>query len=314
MNTANSDIIDQFDTPEGNSKRIAIAGASGLIGTALRKTLTATGWTVCTIGRSPRSDVVWDPKHHVLPDNALAGCDVVLNLAGAGIAGARWSAARKQVLWDSRIDSTKLIAERIAALPQPPRVYINASAIGFYGSRGDEMLSEASASGAGFMPDLCRAWEAATEPAARAGVRTVNLRIGVVLTPLGGALQRMLTPFRWGVGGVLGSGRQYMSWIGLHDIVRLMQFIIDSEQLSGPVNATSPQPVTNAEYTKTLGAVLHRPTLLPAPGFAIRLLLGEMGQRLLLEGNRVLPQQAQAAGFEFAYPDLAACLRRELGQ
>jgi uncharacterized protein (TIGR01777 family) len=300
------------------SPQVAIAGASGLIGTALANSLRESGWRIRTIGRSARSDVVWDPAAGVLPDGALQGCRAVVNLAGAGIADQRWTEQRKQIMRDSRVDSTRLIAEACAREvgqaegAERVRVLVNASAIGYYGARGDEPLTEDAASGEGYLPEVCRAWEAATQPASAAGVRTVLPRIGVVMTPKGGALEKMLPAFRWGMGSRLGSGRQFMSWIGLGDMVRLLRFAIEHESLTGPVNATAPEPVTNADFTRTLASVLGRGTFLPVPSFAIRLMMGEMGQRILLEGQRVIPERALQAGFAFDQPALEGCLRAEL--
>lgn len=297
--------------------RIAIAGASGLVGAALADRLASEGHIVSRLVRrppdSPQCEIPWDPARGRLDPAALEGFDAAINLCGENIAGGRWTAARKEDIRTSRVASTRLLSETLARLGKPPRVLISASATGYYGDRGAEELTESSPPGAGFLPDVCIEWERAAQPAAGAGVRVVNLRIGVVLTPRGGALAKMLTPFRLGLGGVVGSGRQYMSWVGLTDLLRAVNFVIVDETLSGPVNAVAPRPVTNREFTKALGRVLRRPTLVPAPGLLVRAALGEMGQRLLLEGNRVLPARLLAAGFVFATPEIEGALRAELG-
>lgn len=297
--------------------RVVIAGASGLVGRALTEFLTAGGHAVAALVRREVRDagreITWDPGAERIDVAALErfGPDAAVNLSGENIAG-RWTAARKQAIRDSRIRSTTLLAATLARLERRPDVLVNASAIGFYGDRGDEPLTEDSPAGDGFLPEVCVAWEQATSPAAEAGIRVVHLRIGVVLTPCGGALAKMLPAFRLGLGGVLGGGRQYMSWIGLEDLVRVIHFALLYGLCRGPINAVAPNPVTNREFTRTLGRVLRRPTFLPAPAFAIRLMLGEMGQRLLLEGQRVTPQRLLARGFEFRTPELEAALRHEL--
>jgi uncharacterized protein (TIGR01777 family) len=236
----------------------------------------------------------------------------VVHLAGENVAAGRWSLARKERIRSSRVEGTRLIAEALAGLDRPPPVWVNASAIGFYGDRGDERLDETSAPGDGFLAETCVAWEAATAAARAAGVRVVLLRIGIVLDAKGGALARMLTPFRWGLGGRLGHGRQFMSWITLDDLVGVLRRALVDGGLEGAVNAVAPRPVTNAEFTRTLGRVLRRPTLLPAPALAIRLLLGEMGQELLLAGARVRSAELERCGFEFRHGQLEGALRAVL--
>jgi uncharacterized protein (TIGR01777 family) len=235
-----------------------------------------------------------------------------VHLAGESIAAGRWTPARKAAIRASRVGPTRLLASTLAGLHAPPRVFVSASAVGYYGDRGDEPVTEASPPGRGFLADVCRAWEAEAELAGRAGIRVVTLRIGMVLAASGGGLARMLGPFRLGLGGVLGSGRQYVSWIALDDLVAAVAHVIRADGVTGPVNATAPTPVTNREFTRTLGRALGRPTLLRLPAPLVRLLFGEMGQALLLDGQRVLPARLQATGFRFAHSDLEGALRHVL--
>lgn len=298
--------------------RVAISGASGLIGGRLAATLASRGCRVDRlVRRAPApggTDVRWDPAAGTIDAAALEGVDAVVHLAGESVAVGRWTPARKEAIRRSRVDGTRLLAETLARLHRPPRVLISASGVGYYGDRGDEAITEDSAAGTGFLADVCRAWEAATEPARRAGIRVVNLRIGMVLAAEGGALARMLVPFRLGLGGVIGSGRQHVSWIALEDLMGAIQHLMVAESVSGPVNVVAPDPVMNRELTKTLGRVLRRPTLAPLPAPIVRLLFGEMGQSLLLEGARVLPARLQASGFHFVHPGLEGALRSELGR
>lgn len=293
--------------------RVALTGSSGLIGSALAAHLAARGWRVDRLVRRPprpeAGEIRWDPLGGDVDAAALCGVDAVVHLAGANIAAGRWTAARKAAIRDSRVWGTRMLAECAARLTPRPRVLVAASAVGIYGDRGAEELSEDSPPGRGFLAEVCTAWEAATEPAQRAGIRVANMRLGMVLAATGGALPRMLTPFRLGVGGRLGSGRQYVSWIALPDAVRALAAALTNEKLHGPVNVTSPLPVTNREFTRTLGRVLGRPTLLPVPALAVRLLLGEMGRELLLSSARVLPRRLLAAGFAFELPGLEGALR-----
>jgi hypothetical protein len=244
---------------------------------------------------------------------ALEGVEAVVHLAGENI-GQRWTPASKERIWRSRVEGTRLLAEAIAASPAPPKVFISASATGYYGDRGDEALDEGAAPGRGFLAELCQAWEQAAQTAAAAGTRVVNPRFGVVLSARGGALARLLPVFRLGLGGSLGSGRQYMSWVDMDDLVQAVLFLLSREEFSGPVNVTSPNPVTNAEFTRTLARVLGRPALFRVPAFALQVLLGEMAREALLSGQRVLPARLQAAGFQFRYPELEASLRHALGR
>ena len=296
-------------------QRILITGASGLIGSRLTRALEASGHTVLqAVRREARSDreVRWIPERGEIEKNKLEGIDGVVHLAGANIAGQRWSDSYKQEIRESRVKGTRLISETIAALDRKPRVFACSSAIGYYGDRGDAVLDESSAPGDGFLPDVCIAWEQSCDAARNAGIRTVCMRTGVVLSTEGGALKSMLLPFKLGAGGVIGSGKQYFSWIELDDIVSAMQFILANDSLNGPVNLVGPNPVTNREYTKTLGKVLGRPTILPMPSFAARLALGEMADELLLASTRVVPREMERAGFQFAYPQLEPALRHVL--
>ena len=298
---------------------VAITGATGFVGTRLTAYLLAAGHEVVALTRSPeRAErelpvrcriVAWDPEHGRIDAGALDGVDAAVNLAGVGVADGRWTARRKEAIRRSRVAATRLLVDAIAALPaeRRPRVFVSASAIGFYGDRGDEILTEESAAGVGFLAEVCRAWEDAAIGAEAHGVRTVRLRIGVVLGREGGALARMLAPFRLGLGGRIGSGDQWMSWIHVEDLVALVAFALERQDVRGVVNAVAPTPVTNAELTATLGRVLERPTILPVPSVALRLALGEMGG-VLLDGQRVLPATAEAHGFRFRHPELGGAL------
>jgi uncharacterized protein (TIGR01777 family) len=250
----------------------------------------------------------WDPMAEPLPAAALRGVEAVFHLAGEPIAEGRWNDAKRRRLMDSRKIGTQNLVKGIAAVEQPPRVLVSASAIGFYGSRGDEVLTEISTAGNDFLAEVCIAWEEASKPARDLGVRVVNPRIGIVLGDSGGALAKMLMPFKLGVGGRLGDGRQWMSWIHVDDLVGMMLLAAERSDIEGPMNATSPNPVTNREFTKILAGVLHRPAVLPAPAFGLRLLLGEFAE-VLLGSQRVLPKVAERCGYRFQYPDLAAALK-----
>jgi len=301
--------------PDPAALRVVVGGASGLIGSELIPFLSRGGHRVQQlVRRSPAAgtEIPWYPERGEIDAARLQGADAIIHLGGASIAAGRWTAARKALLRDSRVVSTRLLSETLARLQPPPKAFLCASAIGYYGDRGDELLDETSPPGRGFLPEVCVEWEAATEPARRAGLRVVNLRSGVVLSPKGGVLGQVLTPFRSGLGGVVGSGRQYMSWIGLADVLGVIQFLLSRDDIAGPVNVVAPQPVTNREFTKTLGRVLRRPTLVPLPASAVELLMGQMGRELLLAGCRVQPRVLQQAGFEFCAPRLEDALRREL--
>ncbi|MCL4110345.1 UNVERIFIED_CONTAM: hypothetical protein GTU68_027736 [Idotea baltica] len=289
-----------------------------MVGSALAARLKRDGATISSISRSNKNGnadtIVWDPKTGVLNPERLEGVDTVVHLAGESIAAGRWNAKRKASIRDSRVVGTDSLVKSMAVVENRPTTFICASAIGFYGDRGTEELSEDSAAGSGFLPDVSVEWEAAADAATELGIRVVKVRIGVVLSPTGGALQKMLLPFRMGVGGVIGSGKQYWSWIGLSDLVRILQFCVTNSEVLGIVNAVSPQPVTNREFTKTLGTVLKRPTILPLPAFAARLALGEMANDLLLASARVVPKRLTELGFDFRHPMLEDCLRFELQQ
>lgn len=298
---------------------VVVTGASGLVGTALRHFLTTGGHRVVrlTRGRGAGGPDVrrWDPARGELDPAALQGADAVVHLAGASIAGGRWTPERKRAILESRVKGTDLLARALASLgPDGPRVLVSASAVGYYGNRGDERLDEGSGGGGGFLADVVKAWEAATLPASRAGVRTVLLRTGVVISPAGGALGQMLLPFKMGVGGRIGSGRQYLSWIDLDDLVGAVLHALRSPVLSGPVNATSPNPVTNAAFTDALGRVLGRPTLLPVPSLAVKAAFGQLGEEALLWGQRVVPSRLLHAGFGFEFEGVEDSLRFQLGR
>jgi len=298
--------------------RILITGSTGLIGASLAQFLSTSGHEVIRLVRSkptPGSGAIhWDPGSGTIDTTALEGLDGVAHFAGENIATKRWTARQKARILESRVNGTRLLAESLARLARPPKGLISASAIGYYGDRGDEVLREESAPGSGFLPEVCCAWEAATKPADGRGIRVVHLRTGMVLSPAGGALGKMLTAFRLGAGGVIGSGRQYMSWIALDDVIGAVHHVLITDALQGPVNVVAPAPVTNREFTRTLGHVLSRPTLLPAPAFAVRLALGEMAEELLLSSQRVEPARLVSSGYRFGFPGLEGALRHLLGK
>lgn len=296
--------------------RIIMSGASGLIGRTLTAFLTCAGHKVEALVRRPpkleSSEIFWDSHRQELDKASIESADVMIHLAGENIGAGRWTPERKETIRKSRVEGTRFLAESLAALKHPPKLFLSASAVGFYGNRGDETLTEESPAGEGFLPETCRAWEEASAPARDAGIRVVNVRTGIVLSRAGGALAKMLPPFQMGLGGVIGAGDQWMSWISMEDLVGLFHHLIHSD-LSGPVNASAPWPVTNAAFTKILGKVLRRPTIFPLPAFVVRALFGEMGEALLLEGQRVKPAKLEAAGFRFLHPDLGSALKWELG-
>jgi uncharacterized protein len=262
--------------------------------------------------RGGSGTISWDPDAGTIDAAALEGVDAVVHLAGESIAALRWTRSVKERIRRSRVDGTRLLAETLGRLTRRPQVLVSASAVGYYGDRGDELLTEESPPGSGFLAEVCREWEAAADPARAAGIRVVHPRLGVVLAGQGGALPRMAIPFRLGVGGVIGSGRQYWSWIEVADLARAIELCLALDTLSGPVNTVAPTPVTNREFTRGLGRVLGRPTLVPLPALAVRLLLGEMGGALLLDSARSLPRRLARAGFRFRHPDLESALRAAL--
>ncbi len=304
------------------SLTVAVTGASGLIGSALVPFLTAGGHRVVRVGRgapgaarSPQlRDVQWDPGRGRLDPAALEGVDVVVHLAGANV-GERWTAAYRREIVDSRVASTRLLAETVARLDRPPRALVSMSASGYYGDRGDEVLDESAPPGRGFLAEVAQRWEGAADPARAAGVRVAHPRLGVVLTPRGGALARLLPPFAAGVGGPTGSGRQWWSLAGLDDVVGALYFIATRNELAGPVNVSLPEPARNADFARALGRVLGRPALLPTPALALRLALGrEQADEMLLASQRVVPRRLAEAGFAFRHPTAEAALRFELGR
>ena len=291
--------------------RVAITGASGLIGTALSTSLTAAGHDVVAMVRRPAGpgEIEWNPATGSLDPAALEGLDAVVHLAGAGIGDKRWSDAYRKEILDSRVLSTTLLAERMAASSSGPKVLLSGSAIGYYGASDDRALDEASPVGDGFLADVCRQWEAATEPASRAGVRVAHLRTGIVLTPKGGALKKLLPLFKLGVGGRFGNGRQWQSWISIDDEVGAIRHLLTAD-VEGAVNLTAPNPVTNREFTKVLAEVLRRPALFPVPAFGPKLLLGsDLADALLFTGQRVVPSVLQHSGYSFEHATLEAALR-----
>jgi hypothetical protein len=293
--------------------KIMVTGATGLVGSALLPLLKAGGHEVSRVVRQPKpaeKDIVWNPDEGRIDLAGLEGADAVVHLAGENIASGRWTVARKQRILQSRVKGTQLLAQSLAKLQRPPKVLVSASAIGYYGDRGVAVLSEDSPPGSGFLSDVCRAWESATQPAAAKGIRVVHLRIGIVLSTRGGALAKMLTPFRLGAGGRIGDGNQYMSWISLQDLCRAITHVIRMDSVNGAVNAVAPAPVTNAEFTKALASALHRPALVPVPAFGIRLAFGEMADALLLASTRVVPARLQGSGFAFEDSEIGPTLQR----
>jgi uncharacterized protein len=301
-----------------SAERILLTGSSGLIGASLIRSLEHKRISTFALHRG-KSDGdsegdVWNPYATVpvTRPEALEGITAAVHLSGSNLAGHRWSSAFKHEISESRITPTRALATVLAGLRSKPEVLVCASAVGIYGNRGDELLTEASSPGTGFLPELCLAWEKAAQPATDAGIRVLYVRFGVVLSTQGGALARMLPIFRAGLGGRLGSGKQWISWVALPDVTRAIEFALQTPSLSGPVNLVAPKPVTNLEFTRVLARVLRRPAVLPAPAMALRLAFGEMAGATILASERVLPARLGAAGFEFQYPDLEAGLRAVL--
>lgn len=296
--------------------KVAITGASGLIGSSLSSLLSSLGYNVYKLVRRRSglnwNEIFWNPDTSELDISALEGMDAVINLAGENIAKKRWSEARKESIKKSRVRGTKLISQCIASLKKPPKVFVSASAIGYYGNRIDEVVNECSVPGDGFLSQVCQEWEGATQAAQSAGTRVVIMRIGLVLSSKGGVLPKLLPVYKGGIAGKLGSGKQWISWISIKDLVRAINHFLISEHISGRVNVVSPGAVTNLEFTKILGKVLHTPTILTIPSWVVRMLFGEMGDELFLQGARVEPRKLSESGFLFNYPSLEAALLEEL--
>jgi uncharacterized protein (TIGR01777 family) len=295
--------------------KVLVTGASGFVGSALMRALREGGHeAVALVRRTPRpgaAEVRWDPAGEI-DGTKFGGADAVVHLAGESVAAGRWNAERKARILNSRVQGTQTVAASMARANPRPRVLVCASANGIYGDTGDKVVTEAEPPGSSFLAEVGRQWENATRAASDAGIRVVNLRLGMVLSGDGGALPRMLSPFRMGLGGRLGDGRQWMSWITLEDVVALILHALTNESLRGPVNAVAPIAVTNAEFTRALGAVLHRPTVLPVPAFAVRAAFGQLADELLLASNRAVPQAALASGFKFRYPEIKGALEHVL--
>ena len=295
--------------------RVLVSGSSGLVGTALLPALRQAGYTVIKLVRrkdaSATDEIVWDPGSGTIEQELLEGFDAVIHLAGENIAAGRWNATRKLRIWNSRVEGTKLLCGALAKCARPPKILLSASAIGLYGDRGEETCSEDSAPGSGFLPRLVKTWEAATAAASAAGIRVILPRLGIVLSKDGGALQKMLLPFKLGLGGKLGSGRQIMSWIEIDDLVRLLMALLADSQCTGAVNCVTPHPVSNAEFTKSLGRILKRPTACTVPAFVLRILFGQMADEALLASNKVVALRIPAT-FSFEFPELNSALEHTL--
>lgn len=294
-----------------------ITGASGLIGKALQPVLKGSGWELLLASRSEPKDtdhIRWDIDEGFadIDLSRLEGLDAVIHLAGENVAGLRWSDEKKKAIRDSRVFGTRTIIEAFAKIEKKPTVFISGSAIGFYGDRDDDEMTETSSAGDTFLAEVCKEWEAESRRAEDMGIRTVLLRTGIVLSKDGGALATMLTPFKLGVGGVVGSGKQWMSWVSLDDVIGIIEYTLENEKLRGAVNVVSPHPVTNEEFTKTLGSVLYRPTFLPLPEFAVNMVFGEMGDALLLDSTRVIPKRLIDAGYKFKHTALKIALEQAL--
>jgi uncharacterized protein (TIGR01777 family) len=291
--------------------KVLITGASGLVGTELQKSFTEKGYELLLASRKESTDdkhIQWSIEEGFTDPEKLEGVDVVVHLAGENVSGLRWTDEKKKAIRDSRILGTRNVVDAMSKLKKKPHTFIASSAIGFYGERGEEEVTESSAAGDNFLAGVCKEWEAESRRAEDAGIRTVLLRTGIVLSKDGGALSTMLLPFKMGVGGVVGSGKQWMSWISMEDEIAVINYAIENENIRGAVNAVSPNPVTNHDFTKTLGEVLYRPTFLPLPEFAVSMIFGEMGDALLLASTKVMPKRLEDAGFEFMYPNLKVAI------
>lgn len=309
--------IKRHSLAKGVKMKILVSGSTGLVGSALMPFLSTGGHDCYRLVRKASSnpkEISWDPQHGKINPNDLEGFDAIIHLGGENIADKRWSQKQKELIKTSRVESTQLLAETITKLQQPPKVFVCASAIGFYGSRASENLDESSLVGSDFLASTCQAWEQASKAVQDKGIRLANMRFGIILSTKGGAIAKMLLPFQLGVGGILGNGKQYMSWIALDDVVGALHHALITEQLSGPVNVVAPGAMTNSDFTKVLGKVLFRPTLFPAPAFALKLALGEMAEALLLSSTRVEPKALVDSGFEFNFPKLEPALRHILGK
>lgn len=297
--------------------RIAVTGSTGMVGSAVVERLTRSGHEVVRVVRggsgAGKGSIRWDLAAGTIDAAGLEGIDAAIHLAGENISAGRWNAARKTAIRDSRVKGTSLLCDALAGCSRPPGVLICASATGYYGDRGEELLTEDSPPGSGFLAEVCREWEGACAPAVRKGIRVVHLRTGVVLSAEGGALAKMLPLFRAGLGGVLGNGRQYMSWVALEDLAGIVLHALAREELRGPVNAVAPRPVTNREFTRALAGRLSRPAFLPVPAFALRLALGEMADALLLSGARVVSRRLEETGYRFLHPEIGEALEAVLG-
>ncbi|HUE80971.1 MAG TPA: TIGR01777 family oxidoreductase [Pyrinomonadaceae bacterium] len=297
--------------------KILISGSHGLVGSALVQSLETAGHEVARLVRhapSNANEIEWSPERYSIALARIEGFDAVVHLAGESIADGRWNEEKKARIRESRIKGTKLLSESFIQLSQPPDVFISASAIGYYGSRGDEVLTETSQAGEDFLAGVGVDWEKATAPAAEKGIRVVNLRFGIILDGKGGALAKMLPPFRMGIGGRIGDGKQWMSWIALTDVIGVIEFALSNKEIQGPINVVAPNPVRNSEFTKTLGKVLSRPVFFPVPAFGARLAFGEMADALLLSSQRVEPARLKEAGYVFQFPTLEGALRHALAE
>ncbi|MBI5417064.1 TIGR01777 family protein [Candidatus Poribacteria bacterium] len=291
--------------------KILISGSSGLIGSALVEYLNANGHTVGRLLRNnlSKNSPSWDTEKGIISPGDFIDFDVFINLAGENISNGRWTQAKKTMILNSRVNGTKIISDFLAKSEHKPRVFISGSATGFYGDRGDELMDENKNQGTGFLSNVCKQWEDATASAVEAGIRVVNIRTGMVLSSSGGALEKMILPFKMGLGGTIGNGKQYMSWISIDDLVEIIQFIISKDLINGPVNLVSPCSITNYEFTKILGDVLNRPTIFPLPAFIAQTIFGEMADELLLSSNRVIPKKLIDAGYKFKHSDLKNTLQ-----